>query len=107
MSVVYFDEAGNTGAALLDSSQPVFVLASVDYTNDECAELLSMLKTPQANEVKFSTIRKSASGRKKLIEFIRSSIHQPSRVKISVLHKRYMAVGKIVDIIIAVPARTK
>jgi hypothetical protein len=99
MSVVYFDEAGNTGAALLDSSQPVFVLASVDYTNDECAELLSMLQTPQAKEVKFSTMRKSASGRKKLIEFIRSSIHQPSRVKISVLHKRYMAVGKIVDII--------
>jgi hypothetical protein len=96
---IFFDEAGNTGAALVDPAQPVFVLASVDYTPDEAGELLSIVHTPQAKEAKFTSLRKSAAGRRRLLDFIRSPLLTPSRAKTMVTHKRYMVVSKLVDII--------
>lgn len=40
MSIIYCDEAGNTGANLLDPEQPVFVLASNDFSAEEAGNLL-------------------------------------------------------------------
>lgn len=96
---VYFDEAGNTGAALLDANQPVFVLASADFTRAEADELLSLVRTPQTQEVKFTTLRRSPAGRRRVLEFLASPLLAPERVKVSVDHKRYMAMCKAVDII--------
>ena len=47
---VFFDEAGNTGAALTDTAQPVFVLASTNLTNEEAEKLLALVRTAQARE---------------------------------------------------------
>lgn len=96
---VYFDEAGNTGAALLDPSQPVFVLASADFTHAEANELLDLVRTPQTREVKFTSLKKSEAGKRRLIQFLASPLLTPARVKVSITHKRYMAICKAVDLI--------
>jgi hypothetical protein len=96
---VFFDEAGNTGAALTDPAQPVFVLASTDLDDQEADELVAPLLNQQAKEAKFSSLRKTGSGRRKLVELIASESLNSKRVKTLVTHKRYMIMGKIVDLI--------
>lgn len=97
---VYCDEAGNTGAALLDKAQPVFVLASLDYFDHEAAELIACVESSQGGEAKFTSLKKSERGKKKLIEFFAQSSLTPHRVKTTVFHKQYMVVTKAVDIIV-------
>lgn len=96
---IFFDESHNTGANLLDPDQPIFTLASVDYNSDECTELLRLVPSDQASEVKFSNIQKSESGRKKLLNFLASPIHSEHRVKTIIVHKRFNVVTQLVDII--------
>jgi hypothetical protein len=96
---VYFDEAGNTGAALADPAQPVFVLASTDFTDAESDTLLAQVRSPQTKEAKFSSLRKSDAGRRRLLEVVRSDALDPKRLKTMVTHKRFMIVTKFVDII--------
>ena len=96
---IFFDESHNTGANLLDPAQPIFTLASVDYNSDECAELLRLVPSDQASEVKFGGIQKSESGRKKLLNFLASPIHSEHRVKTIIVHKRFNVVTQLVDII--------
>jgi hypothetical protein len=97
--IIYFDEAGNTGAALLDNQQPVFVVASVDYLDEECAELLPIVKSAQGAEAKFSSLRKSDRGCQRLLDFFKSPLHSEKRAKSVVILKQYMVVTKLVDII--------
>jgi hypothetical protein len=97
---VYFDEAGNTGAALLDKTQPVFVLSSLDYSDREATELLAGVESSQGAEAKFTSLKKSERGRKKLIDFFTQPLLVPERVKTTVFHKQYMVVTKAVDIIV-------
>lgn len=96
---IFLDEAGNTGAALTDASQPVFVLTSTDMTNDEAEAVLALVRSPQATEAKFTSLRKSAAGRRRLLNLIASGALEPQRVKSMVTHKRFMVVTKLVDII--------
>ncbi len=96
---VHFDEAGNTGAALLDTDQPVFVLASTDFTRAEAEELLGCVRTQQTKEVKFTALRRSEAGKRRLLNFLASPLLTPLRAKVSIAHKRYMAICKAVDII--------
>ncbi|MFZ6843455.1 DUF3800 domain-containing protein [Undibacterium sp. RuTC16W] len=98
-SEVHFDEAGNTGAALLDPDQPVFVLASTNFSREEADELLNLVRTPQTREVKFTSLKKSAAGKSRLLQFLSSPLLTPERVKVSITHKRYMAICKAVDLI--------
>lgn len=99
MPTICFDEAGNTGAALTDRAQPVFVLASTDLTDQESENLLALVSTQQAREAKFTSLRKSDSGRRRLLELINAKQIDLTRVKSIVMHKRFMVVTKIVDII--------
>lgn len=97
---VYCDEAGNTGAALLDKAQPVFVLSSLDYFDQEAEELLGCVESSQGGEAKFTSLKKSERGKNKLIEFFAQPGLTPHRVKTTVFHKQYMAITKAVDIIV-------
>ena len=63
---VAFDESGNSGANLLDSEQPVFVLASVHISDDEAANLIDT----KSDEVKFSKLRRSATGKRKILKIL-------------------------------------
>lgn len=93
VSEVAFDEAGNTGANLLDETQPVFVLASV-FVTDEIAALAE-----SDRELKFSKLRKSRAGRTAIMELLNHDALRPDRLVLSGMHKPFMVVTKIVDLL--------
>jgi hypothetical protein len=100
MKTVYFDETGNTGAALLDVEQPIFVLASVALKNDDAYQLLSGMQTTQASEIKFVSLRKTDKGQKALAAMIQSVVNGPAVARTIVVHKQYLALSKFVDLIV-------
>lgn len=98
--MVAFDEAGYTGQNLLDDSQPVFVLASVNFGDEEARELIRMLTLETREEFHFIKFRKSSAGRKRILKCLDSELVSCERVRLSVFHKKYMIVTKIVDLLI-------
>ena len=99
MSTVYCDESGNTGAALLDPAQPAFALASNDFTAEEAKNLLELVQS-NAAEPKFSALKGSAKGVEKILAFVAHELVRPERIVITVDHKEYMVVTKIVDMLV-------
>lgn len=97
---VAFDEAGNTGADLLNSDQPVFSLASVSLTHAEADELLAPIRTPQTGELKFSRLKRSDSGCRRLLKLLTSPALTSENVSLSLFHKRFVAIAKIFDLLI-------
>lgn len=94
---IYFDESGNTGTNLLDSTQPIFALGSCDFTEKECQKLLDPLLHRGANEIKFVNLKRRPSGQEKIINLLQNSLVTPRRVMFSVLNKKFVIVTKIVD----------
>jgi hypothetical protein len=100
MHEIAFDEAGNTGADLLNVKQPVFALASVSLSRSEANEILEGIRTPQANEVKFSRLRRSEPGWRRILKALSSPDLTSEKVVVMIIHKRFMAVAKIVDLLV-------
>ncbi len=100
MKVVAVDESGNTGADLLNEDQRIFVLASSDLSLDEANVLIREVQSKQAKEVKFETIKKSRSGRRRLETFLKNASSQTERFATTVFHKDYMVITKMVDFIV-------
>lgn len=100
MSSIYIDESGNTGSNLLDVQQPVFTTASCNFTDEEAAYLLSKLATSSVQEAHFKRLRKSARGRKGIVELLTDDLVNKERVKVQVIHKEFMVLTKIVDILL-------
>jgi hypothetical protein len=96
---IYCDEAGNSGANLLDPEQPLFVLASNDYSAAEAAHLLEHVRSAQGAEPKFSRLKRTGDGVNRLIRFLSDPMLRADRVVTDVYHKRYMVVAKMVDLI--------
>ena len=106
MKKIDFDESGNTGAALCDVNQPVFCLASVDFSDEEAHEVLSQINAnSQQSELKFSNLKKRENGRSDILKIIKSISLNPKKVKTCALHKPFMIVAKAVDLIIEPAAR--
>lgn len=97
MTTIYFDESGNTGRQLADLDQPIFILGSCDFSEDECEALLAPLRSPQAQEVHFKRLRKSPRGQDRIIDLLNSPLVTPHRFKAMVFHKRFMLLTKILD----------
>jgi len=100
IQTVVFDESGNTGADLVHSEQPTFVLSSCDFDESESRALLDIVLTHQTGEPKLTRIKKSAAGRRRIVDFISSSEITKERVKVFYFHKEYMALTKIVDLLV-------
>lgn len=96
---IYCDEAGNSGANLLDAEQPLFVLASNNYCEDEANALLEIVRSGQGGEPKFSSLRKSNAGRARLLAVFANELISDRRIFIDSYHKRFMIVTKMVDLI--------
>ena len=99
MTTIYCDEAGNTGANLLDPEQPFFVLASNDLSDEEANSLLEHVRLAQGAEPKFSTLRRRPEGIARVIRLLADPRLNGYRVRVSVFHKRYMVVSKMVDLV--------
>lgn len=105
MDTVVFDESGNTGADLLNEDQPFFVLASTNLSQEEASELIKIVHRHQAKEIKFSKLKKSNSGKRRIIEFLNQLAPYQKRIKTTIFYKKFMVMTKIVDIIIEELAR--
>ncbi|WP_335989768.1 DUF3800 domain-containing protein [Acinetobacter bereziniae] len=99
MNRIYLDEAGNTGHDLLNIDQPVFVLAANIFNDDEALELLKILDS-KGVEAKFSNLKKTKKGRNKIKKFMEQVVIQKEKVKTVIVHKKYMGLGKIFDILV-------
>lgn len=99
MKRIYLDEAGNTGHDLLNTDQPVFVLAANIFNEEEALELLKILDF-KGVEAKFSNLKRTKKGRDKIKKFMEQVIVKSEKVKTVMIHKKYMGLGKIFDILV-------
>ena len=97
---VVFDETGNTGQNLLDPDQSVFALASLCMDDDTVARLLALATPPGAKEAKFSRLRQSTPGQRRILEVLRDPAISDTTTKLSVYHKRFMVTTKIADLLV-------
>jgi len=92
--VVAFDESGNTGQNLLDQTQLVFTLASVNLDYKESMEALDIFKKDGKDEQHFVNLKRRPSGQQKIIEFLKYNKFNSDRIKVSAIHKSYMVTTK-------------
>jgi hypothetical protein len=96
--VFYLDESGNTGPDLLNQTQPLFTLASVCLGDAEAGELLEPVLDGEG-EAKFSAIRRDPERRDALLQILRSDHLRPETARVSIFHKPYTTVAKLVDLL--------
>jgi hypothetical protein len=102
--IVAIDESGNTGANLLSLEQPVFALASTSISIAEADKLLARIRTSQTRELKFSQLKKTPAGRRRILEFLQAPELTEAKVKATVFHKRFMITTKMVDLLVETAA---
>lgn len=96
------DESGTTGEDLL-SDQPVMAHATVRIDDHTAAEILADLRdrarSIQAEELKFRHVRRGRAA-EALAEILAPGGALAGRVNVVVAFKPYMAVGKVIDLLI-------
>lgn len=94
---VFFDEAGNTGDNLLDREQPIYILASHNFNEEETRQILSPLLSGIEGELHFYRLCKNRKYHKKIIEILNNELFNNSRVVVTSAHKRFALWCNIVD----------
>ncbi|TGL59506.1 DUF3800 domain-containing protein [Leptospira sarikeiensis] len=97
---VAFDEAGNTGQNLIDLSQPVFALASVHMTEYQIASIRKSAKLLPNEEFHFVRFARNRQGQERILNMLRNNNISRKTCAITVFHKQYMAIVKIVDMLV-------
>ncbi|HEX8682190.1 MAG TPA: DUF3800 domain-containing protein [Ardenticatenaceae bacterium] len=98
MEIIFLDESGFTGVDLFDLEQPVFNLASLNCTEEEAQELKGRhFGKVRTRELKHSSLARRPAQQQMVINFLEEMALSPARVKLSVTHKRYALLAKIVD----------
>lgn len=102
MLTVFVDECGYTGPDLLSTDQPVFVLASLGASEEECRAFRErFFDGVSADELKHSALCRRERGRKRILAFLEHVVaFEPPRVRFCYAHKRFALVCKMVDLII-------
>ena len=85
LATIYFDESGNAGENLLDKDQPAFTLASVfldEGATDAIVAAVQAERRPGTaqNELKYSTLRKTARGQRALSAGLRAITPESAKV---------------------------
>lgn len=98
---LFVDECGYTGEDLFNKEQPVFVLASIYLSEETCNDLKNTFFSKiQARELKHSRLSKYPNQQDMIIDFLREMSKDQDSVKFSIVHKRYVLVTKMVDLLI-------
>ena len=97
-AMLYFDEAGFTGADLTNKEQPYFVLASVRFTGRELDVLRSDLQLG-ADELHFKKMYGNEEGRNIIEKIISHPLLDKEHVKLGMANKRYCIYAQMVDIL--------
>ncbi len=93
---IYFDEAGNSGQNLLDSGQPIFVLASVNFTEDEAKKILAPIESA-SEELHFIRLKKYRRQQLQVVQALNNKLITGKRVKIIYYDKRFGLIAHLVD----------
>lgn len=100
-NIIYFDESGHTGPDLLNIDQPIFLLSSVNISEDQCEKICkTYLNDSNANELHFIQMKKYKKYHHKLIQFLDDSFFSYTNVKCFFIHKEYMIIAKFLDLFI-------
>lgn len=100
-SELYFDEAGYTGADLMNQDQPYFCLASVCFTDEELNKIKSDIGLdPSRNEIHFIKLHKSKAGRAVLRKLFSHYLLNKEHVVFGHALKRYCIYAQIVNTVI-------
>jgi len=96
---LYLDESGYTGEDLINTEQPIFVLASTNLFDNECKAIYRQVFTGiKTAELKHSVLRRSASGRKRIIEFVKTIKERNSAFATFTINKEFALVTKLIDL---------
>ena len=96
--MIYFDEAGYSGGNLLDKDQPVYLLLSHNYTEEETKTMLeALLALSNAKELHFKNLKKYEKLRKATIDCLNHDLIKKDRICYYVVHKKYLIGLQMVD----------
>lgn len=93
---IYFDEAGNSGQNLLDTNQPVFVIASHNFSEEEVRKIIKPIES-SGEELHFNKIRKFKKQQEQVIKSLNHRLITSKRVKMVYYDKRFALIAHLVD----------
>lgn len=91
------DESGNTGLDLLNEEQPLFCLASTILDDDTAWSLIQPLLRQGQVEAKYSSLKRSNSGKAALQDFFSSDRLGQDVVSFELVDKKFNICAQIVD----------
>jgi len=103
LETVAFDESGNTGQLLTDPAQPVMTVASVRLSEDDAQVIVDVARRKlrgRPKELHFKRMWAYPSGQAAVLAMLDPATLSLERVKVCVTHKRFMTVGKMVDVLV-------
>lgn len=101
MSTIFIDECGYTGQNLLDTEQPLFTLASLQLSEEECKKLKhEFFQDVKSVELKYSSLKRKPKQQELILDFIKHLSKQPHLFKFSVSHKKFVLVSKMVEVLV-------
>jgi hypothetical protein len=99
MATIFVDEAGHTGANLLDSAQPVFVLSTHDFEESEAQKIKAeYFGFVRSQTLKFSQLSRKHKSQQAILRFLdaMSRLHR-GRFGTYLIHKPFAVICKLVD----------
>jgi len=100
-TTIFIDECGYTGDDLFASDQPVFVIATHSFSEDEATALKRQFFAEVAmSELKHSALQRRARHWPQIVQFLRHLVEQPGTVRVALAHKRFALTCKLVDFVI-------
>lgn len=100
IATIFLDESGNTGSNIVDENQPVFTLSACKFTEQEAQKLLTLTQSRSPIEAHFKQLKRRKAGQDGIIRLMKHSLICADRVKVELLHKRFMVTTKIIDILV-------
>jgi len=98
MFEIYLDEAGYTGADLVNRDQPVYVLAAITLSDEVAQDLAARcFRGTKAKELKHSALSRRRSGREQTLDFGHALAEHPDSASATVAHKECVLLGLLVD----------
>ncbi|MEO5372142.1 MAG: DUF3800 domain-containing protein [Magnetococcus sp. DMHC-1] len=98
MLTFYIDESGYTGTDFLCRDQPIFVLATNNYDDDEANEILmDQFNIEKYNELKYTKLKRNQRHINKIVEIIRTLAQCQTRSGIWIAHKEFALVAFVVE----------
>lgn len=100
MIEIYFDEAGNTGHDLLNTSQPFYVLSSTTIKPEKAESLLKEYFS-NIDQLHFKKKRKSIKGRKEILNFWNNNFEfLKNNFKSIIIEKKFMIVCQMLNYLV-------